>query len=159
LRDDGFKLEVIDQRDQNPPDNPPVMDAPVQAETGPQVEPPAAPEDTAPKTRKGKGVKTPPATPVDAPEDVDAVFGKAPVEAPQEAPKPDMSDPEGDRQRVLDYLVRRREDAKLKPKVDAFIARMSTAHGTSKMFEIKPEFFPAIKVEMLKEFPNAKFAG
>ena len=69
-------------------------------------------------------------------------------------PPLDESDPEGDRQHVLDILAGRRARPKTKAVTLAFIARMTKAHNTDLLSGLPASAFPAIRREMEKEFPD-----
>ena len=153
LRADGFKLEIIDQRDQSPPASPP--------ETQPEAI--AAPEPAEPKTRgrprKANGatpeVITEPSTTIDD-EDITQPRPKKPSKAAPMAlddqPEPD---PAGDRQHVLDTLAGILKDPKSKDRVLTFASSMAKQHGKDKISELPVEPFPEIRRAMEKEFPNA----
>jgi hypothetical protein len=154
LRDDGFKLEIIDQRDQNPPISPPET-AP---EAGPQIdEPPPLPE---PKKKRAKAngaaseaVAAEPDAALD--EDVTSPKKKA-AKAPPAAVAPlDEPDPAGDRQHVLDTLAGILKDPKRKESVLAFASSMAQRHGKDKISELPVGPFPEIRRAMEKEFANA----
>ena len=155
LRDDGFKLEIIDQRDHNPP---------------PDGAPEAQPEaivvlEPAPKTR-GRPRKTNGATPEVITEpstttitDEDITLPRPKKAASKVAPMPldDASepDPAGDRQHVLDTLASILKDPKQKDRVLGFASGMAKKHGKDKISELPVEPFPEIRQAMEKEFPNA----
>ncbi len=124
LREDGFKLEIIDQRDPAP-----VIDLPVQ--------------EPAPKTpAKGKGKKAPTET---EPEPSSGEPSKA---------EPPPSDPEADRQNVMDTLGALAQKSKLKAKVFEFAGRLAKQNGKDKLSELASDPFPAIRKAMETEFAD-----
>ena len=153
MRDEGFKLEIIDQRDQSPPASPP--------ETQPEAI--AAPEPAEPKTR-GRPRKTNGAAPevitepgTAADEDITLPRSKKASKAspmPLDAPEPDP-DPAGDRQHVLDTLASILKDPKQKDRVLGFASGMAKQHGKDKISELPVDPFPEIRRAMEKEFSNA----
>ena len=145
LRDEGFKLEVIDQRDQNPPASPPqtAPEAGPQTETGSQIDPPAEDEILpAPKAKKGK--KANGALPV-----VETITEPPVIEEPKAA-----SDPEEDRQHVMDTLGGLATKSKLKSKVFDFAGRLAKQHGKDKLSELPADPFPTIRKAMEEEFAD-----
>lgn len=145
LREEGFKLEIIDQRDQSPPASPPQTDP----ASGPQVDPPAA----APKAAKGKGKKVPAETITEP----TAALDEDPTAPPSKgAPvqDPDASDPETDRQFVMDTLGGLAQSAKLKAKVFAFAGRLAKKFGKDKLGDLPSEPFPEIRAAMEMEFAD-----
>ena len=149
LRDDGFKLEIIDQRDHNPPPD----GAP---ETQPEAT--AAPEPE-PKTR-GRPRKINggvPAEIITEPTTTDEdITLPRPKKASKAAPMPlddqPEADPAGDRQHVLDTLAGILKDPKTKDRVLSFASTMAKKHGKDKISELPVEPFPEIRQAMEKEF-------
>ena len=153
LRDDGFKLEIIDQRDHNPP-----------PDGAPEAQPEAIVElEPAPKTR-GRPRKTNGSVPAETitepttTTDEDITLPR-PKKASKAAPMPldDVfeSDPAGDRQHVLDTLASILKDPKTKDRVLTFASTMAKKHGKDKISELPVDPFPEIRQAMEKEFPNA----
>ena len=122
LREDGFKLEIIDQRDHN-------VDV---------QEPEPAPS----KPAKAKGKKAPTET--------------EPEPSPGEPSKaePPPSDPEADRQNVMDTLGALAQKSKLKAKVFEFAGRLAKQNGKDKLSELASDPFPAIRKAMETEFAD-----
>ena len=156
LRDDGFRLEIIDQRDQSPPPtNPP--------ETQPEAIAAPEPEPKA-KTKRAKANGGVPAEIITEPttttttDDEDITLPR-----PKKASKPlvvldelaSEPDPAGDRQHVLDTLAGILKDPKAKDRVLTFASSMAKQHGKDKISELPVEPFPEIRRAMEKEFPNA----
>ena len=153
LRDDGFRLEIIDQRDHNPPpDGAPEMQP--EATAAPEPEP-----KTRGRPRKTNGgvpaeIITEPSTTTD--EDITL---PRPKKASKASPMPvddqPEPDPAGDRQHVLDTLAGILKDPKAKDRVLTFASTMAKKHGKDKISELPVEPFPEIRQAMEKEFPNA----
>jgi hypothetical protein len=66
------------------------------------------------------------------------------------------SDPEGDRQHVLDTLAGILKDPARKAEVLAFTGKQAKLHGTEKISELPAAPFPAIRREMEKAFPDVR---
>ena len=152
LRDDGFKLEIIDQRDPTSPASPP--------ETQPEAT--AAPEPE-PKTR-GRPRKINggvPAEIITEPTTTDEdITQPRPKKASKAAPMPlddqPEADPAGDRQHVLDTLAGILKDPKAKDRVLVFASTMAKKHGKDKISELPVEPFPEIRQAMEKEFSDVR---
>ena len=164
LRDDGFKLEIIDQRDPNPPPDGAPEAPPPDANAAPGTPVDKFPESPSPepKTKRGRKANgsvpaeiiTEPSTTTD--EDITL---PRPKKASKAAPMPldDVSepDPAGDRQHVLDTLASILKDPKQKDRVLGFASGMAKKHGKDKISELPVDPFPEIRQAMEKEFPNA----
>ena len=151
LRDEGFRLEIVDQRDPNPPAIPPLTDP----STGPQEALPTLKKVGRP--RKSNGVETPPPAPPASTtlEAADADELPAPRKASKPAPVEIVEeDPEGDRQVVLDTLADALKSPKLKDRVLAFAKKMAGQHGKDKISDLPAAPFPAIRRAMEQEFPG-----
>ena len=154
LRDDGFRLEIIDQRDQSPPTSPP--------ETQPEAIAAPEPEPKA-KTKRAKAnggvpaeIITEPTTTTTDDEDITLPRPKKPSKAaPMALDEPAEPDPAGDRQHVLDTLAGILKDPKAKDRVLTFASSMAKQHGKDKISELPVDPFPEIRRAMEKEFPNA----
>src|SRR4029077_1600816 len=90
--------------------------------------------------------------------------------APRRAKKPEIdnlkaiaeeagdteSDPESDRQHVLDTLAGILRDPNRKAEVLAFTGKQAKLHGTEKISELPAAPFPSIRREMEKAFPDVR---
>ena len=153
LRADGFKLEIVDQRDPNPPASPPEMQPEATA-----VSEPAEPR-TRGRPRKANGATPEVITEPSTTTDEDITLPRPKKAASKVAPMPldDQlePDPAGDRQHVLDTLAGILKDPKAKDRVLTFASSMAKQHGKDKISELPVEPFPEIRRAMEKEFPNA----
>ena len=148
LRDEGFRFEIVDQRDPNPPAIPPLTDP----SAGQQTPPPS--KNKGGRPRKLNGVEAPAATPPEVAADDDEL--PAPRKAASK-PAPaavEAEDPEGDRQIVLDTLADALKVPKLKDRVLAFAKKMAGQHGKDKISDLPAAPFPAIRRAMEQEFPG-----
>ena len=149
LREDGFKLEIIDER--GAPETQASAETPV--DKFPES---PSPELPAPKAKKGKKV---PAETITEPDDDPTTprkASKAPSKPliPLDEPEPE-ADPAGDRQHVLDTLAGILKDPKQKDKVLTFASGMAKKHGKDKISELPVDPFPEIRRAMEKEFSHA----
>ena len=157
LREDGFKLEIIDER--SAPETPPLPDANAETPVDKFPESPS-PELPAPKAKKGKKVPaetiTEPSTVLDDDPTTPRKTSKAPSKPliPLDEPEPE-ADPAGDRQHVLDTLAGILKDPKQKDKVLTFASGMAKKHGKDKISELPVDPFPEIRRAMEKEFSHA----
>ena len=150
MRDEGFKLEIIDQRD--------------------RTRRPALPRrsrkrlprrSAAPKTR-GRPRKANGATPevITEPSDDSGRRHHAAPSKKASKPRPcrwttePEPDPAGDRQHVLDTLASILKDPKQKDRVLGFASGMAKQHGKDKISELPVDPFPEIRRAMEKEFSN-----
>src|SRR4029077_14385752 len=87
--------------------------------------------------------------------------------APRRAKRPEIdnlkaiadepeSDPEGDRQHVLDTLAGILRDPNRKAEVLAFTRKQAKLHGPEKISELPAAPFPSIRREMEKAFPDVR---
>jgi hypothetical protein len=141
LRPQGFKI-VVDEPD-----------------AAPVVEPEPEPEPKA-KKAKAKVEETPSPAPSNNVEE---------FPAPRRTKRPEIdnlktiaetpdaeSDPEGDRQHVLDTLAGILRDPNRKAEVLAFTGKQAKLHGTEKISELPAAPFPSIRREMEKAFPDVR---
>ena len=166
LRDDGFKLEIIDQRDPTSPASPPETQPEATAAPEPEPKTRGRPRRTITGQKEGSpsfssktngGVPaeiiTEPSTTTD--EDITLPRPKKASKAsPMPLDEPSEPDPAGDRQHVLDTLAGILKDPKAKDRVLTFASTMAKKHGKDKISELPVEPFPEIRQAMEKEFPN-----
>ena len=143
MRDEGFKLEIIDQREPEP-----------QAEAAVEPEPASKPRGRPRKTNGATPeVITEPGTAAD--EDITLPRSKKASKAPSVPLDAESEpDPAGDRQHVLDTLASILKDPKQKDRVLGFASGMAKQHGKDKISELPVDPFPEIRRAMEKEFSN-----
>jgi len=145
LRPQGFKI-VVDEPDA----------APVEPEPEPEPEPKAKKA----KAKVEEALPPPAAAPSNNVEEFPAPRRtKRPeidnLKTIAEAPEAE-SDPEGDRQHVLDTLAGILRDPNRKAEVLAFTGKQAKLHGTEKISELPAAPFPSIRREMEKAFPDVR---
>lgn len=112
-----------------------------------EPEPEPAPKTTA-KKAKAESI-TEPSNVEEFPQPRRSKPSLAPIEEPE-------SDPEGDRQHVLDTLAGILKDPARKAEVLAFTGKQAALHGAQKISELPAKDFPPIRREMEKAFPDVR---
>lgn len=147
----GFEVVIKDRQEAAPAD---------------QGGPPEAEPTEAPKTTRKRGGRPPLVDAKTAAEKLKGNGADAPAEVgPLGQPpydddddplgiNPPASNPEADRDYVLEGLGKIIADPKRKAQAMTFAARMAKENGTDKLTKLGAEKFPTIRAEMEKEFPS-----
>lgn len=145
----GFEVVIKDRQEAAPADQggPPEAE-PTEAPKTPRKRggrPPLVDAKTAAEKLKGNGADAAEAKKAA----FDALYGEE--SEPEAVPEPA---PEADRDFVLEGLGKIIADPKRKAQAMTFAARMAKENGTDKLTKLGAEKFPAIRIEMEKEFPS-----